>query len=27
VPAPNPYYLFQSRAILDEWRQFIPWAD
>ena len=27
VPAPNPYYLFMSRTILDEWRPFIPWAD
>ena len=26
VPRPNPYYLFHHRAILDEWRQFIPWV-
>jgi 5-methylcytosine-specific restriction endonuclease McrA len=27
MPPPNPYYLFQHRAILDEWRPFIPWAE
>ena len=26
APRPNPYYLFQHRSILDEWRKFIPWA-
>ena len=26
APRPNPYYLFHHRAILEEWRQFIPWV-
>lgn len=26
APRPNPYYLFQHRAILEEWKQFIPWV-
>jgi 5-methylcytosine-specific restriction endonuclease McrA len=26
APRPNPYYLFHHRTIMDEWRQFIPWA-
>jgi len=26
-PKPDPYYMFHHRTILDEWRQFIPWAD
>ena len=26
-PRPDPYYIFHYRTILDEWRQFIPWAD
>lgn len=26
-PRPDPYYLFHYRTILDEWRQFIPWAN
>ena len=26
VPRPDPYALFHHRAILDEWRQFIPWV-
>ncbi len=26
APRPNPYYIFQYRTILDEWRKFIPWA-
>lgn len=26
APHPNPYYLFQHRPILEEWRQFIPWV-
>lgn len=26
APHPNPYYLFDHRHILEEWRQFIPWA-
>ena len=27
APRPHPYYLFQYRAILEEWRKFIPWAN
>tara|TARA_B100000315_G_scaffold166635_1_gene155217 strand:+ start:1124 stop:1645 length:522 start_codon:yes stop_codon:yes gene_type:complete len=27
TPRPNPYYMFHHRAILDEWRPFIPWVD
>ena len=27
APRPNPYYLFHHRAILEEWRPFIPWAN
>ena len=27
APRPNPYYVFQHRNILMEWRQFIPWLD
>ena len=27
APRPNPYYLFNHRHILDEWRPFIPWAE
>ena len=27
APRPNPYYQFHHRHILEEWRQFIPWAD
>ena len=27
APRPNPYYIFQYRAILEEWRKFIPWAN
>ena len=26
IPRPNPFYLFDHRHIMDEWRQFIPWA-
>ena len=26
APRPNPYYLFNHRAILEEWHQFIPWV-
>ena len=26
VPRPDPYSLFRQRTILEEWRQFIPWA-
>ncbi len=26
APKPNPYSLFQGRTIIDEWKQFIPWA-
>ena len=26
APRPNPYYLFHHHAILEEWRQFIPWV-
>ncbi len=26
APRPYPYYAFQYRAILDEWRKFIPWV-
>ena len=25
VPRPNPYIMFHHRAILDEWRKFLPW--
>lgn len=25
-PRPDPYALFHHRTILEEWRQFIPWA-
>ena len=27
APRPDPYALFHQRTILEEWRQFIPWAD
>lgn len=26
APRANPYSLFQHRALLDEWRPFLPWA-
>ena len=26
VPRPNPFYMFEQRTLLDEWRPFIPWA-
>ena len=26
APRPNPYYLFRHRTLLEEWLQFIPWA-
>ena len=26
APRPDPYYMFHNRTIMDEWRQFIPWA-
>jgi len=26
APHPNPYYLFDHRHIVEEWRPFIPWA-
>ena len=25
APQPNPYRILENRAILDEWRQYIPW--
>ncbi len=25
TPQPNPYRILENRAILDEWRQYIPW--
>ena len=25
-PKPNPYYMFQRREIMEEWRPFIPWV-
>ena len=27
APRPNPFYPFESRTVLDEWRPFIPWVD
>ncbi len=27
APRPNPYYLFDFRPILEDWRQFIPWME
>lgn len=27
APRPSPYYPFQQRQILDEWKQFMPWVD
>ena len=27
APRPNPYYLFHRRALQEEWRPFIPWAE
>lgn len=27
VPQPNPYRILQNRAILDEWRPYLPWTD
>ena len=26
IPRPNPFYMFEQRTLLDEWRPFIPWA-
>ena len=26
VPQPNPYRILQNRAILDEWRPYLPWS-
>ena len=26
VPQPNPYRMLQERAILDEWKPYLPWA-
>ena len=25
APQPNPYRILENRAILDEWRPYIPW--
>ena len=27
VPQPNPYRILQNRAILDEWKPYLPWTD
>lgn len=27
APRPNPFYMFEYRIVLDEWRPFIPWVD
>ncbi|MBI2871795.1 MAG: HNH endonuclease [Chloroflexi bacterium] len=27
APRPNPYHMFHSRHIRDEWRKFIPWVE
>ncbi len=27
TPRPNPFYLFENRTVLEEWRPFIPWVD
>ena len=27
VPQPNPYRILQNRAILDEWRPYLPWTE
>lgn len=27
APQPNPYRILQNRAILDEWKPYLPWSD
>ena len=27
APRPDPFYMFQNRTIMDEWRPFMPWVD
>lgn len=27
IPQPNPYRILQNRAILDEWKPYLPWTD
>ena len=27
APRPNPYHLFQSVPLLEEWKPFLPWLE